>query len=124
MDKQTILVVDDAPENIDLMVALLKRDYIVKAATRGKVALKVAKLAQAPNIILLDIIMPEMDGFEVCRQLKADQDTASIPVIFISGQLGDKERAQAKEVGGIACLSKPVPRQILLDTIEHALSSQ
>ncbi len=73
-EKQTVLVVDDAPENIDILVGTLKEKYNVKAAINGEMAIKIAQ-AKPPDIILLDIVMPEMDGYEVCRQLKADYIT-------------------------------------------------
>ena len=82
-EKQTVLIVDDTPANIDVLVGILKENYTVKAAINGRMALKIAKEAP-PDLILLDIMMPEIDGFEVCRLLKDDFTTKHIPVIFVT----------------------------------------
>ena len=118
MDKQTVLVVDDAPENIDLLVGLLKDNFTVKAARNGEVALKIAQSSTPPSLVLLDIVMPGMDGFEVCRELKANEATASIPVIFLSGEIGEAERKRGAELGAIDYLTKPVDPNQLLAAIE------
>jgi putative two-component system response regulator len=81
MDKPTILVVDDTPDNLSLMSGLLKDLYKVKIANNGERALKVAMTGTPPDIILLDIMMPVMDGYETCRHLKASSETRDIPVI-------------------------------------------
>lgn len=77
----TILVVDDTPDNLTLMSGLLKDLYKVKVANGGERALRIAAGESPPDLILLDIMMPEMDGYEVCRRLKADPATQDIPVI-------------------------------------------
>lgn len=122
MEKKTILVVDDAPENIDLLVGLLKDKFIVKAARAGMVALKIASQPKPLDLLLLDIVMPEMDGFEVCSRLKASEATAGIPVIFLSGESGEKERTRAHEVGGSDYLTKPVDPVLLMAAIDRALN--
>jgi putative two-component system response regulator len=81
-DKKTILVVDDTPENIQVMTSTLGNKYKVKASTSGEKALKICEADSLPDLILLDVMMPEMDGYEVCRRLKADSRLSSIPVIF------------------------------------------
>lgn len=123
MEKKTILVVDDAAENIDLLVGLLKDTFIVKAARNGQVALKIAAQPKPLDVILLDIVMPGMDGFEVCLELKRLDVTSSIPVIFLSGESGAKERQQAKDVGGVEYLTKPVDPIELKTVIEKVLNS-
>ncbi|MFK5895131.1 MAG: response regulator, partial [Pseudomonadota bacterium] len=80
----TILIVDDSAENIDLLSNMLHDNYKVKAALYGERALKIAKATPHPDMILLDIMMPGMDGYEVCKSLKDDPLTSQIPVIFIS----------------------------------------
>ena len=83
-NKGNILIVDDTPENLQFLSAtLLDRGYKVRGVINGKMAIRAAR-AGCPDLILLDIKMPEMDGYEVCRQLKADPKTSEIPVIFIS----------------------------------------
>src|SRR4051812_42308661 len=84
--KQTVLIVDDTPDNISLLSALLKDDYKIKIATNGVKALQLAGGAPAPDLILLDVMMPEMDGYETCSRLKADPATADIPVIFLTSK--------------------------------------
>ena len=84
---KTILIVDDVPDNIRLLKSTLEKgNYLIRAATRGDKALKLAQSEPKPHLILLDIMMPEMDGFEVCRRLKRCPETEHIPVIFISAK--------------------------------------
>src|SRR6187402_584893 len=85
-DKATILVVDDTPDNLTLMSGLLKDNYQVKVANSGERALKIAQSETPPDLILLDIMMPGMDGYEVCRRLKADNKTRDIPIIFLTAK--------------------------------------
>ncbi len=108
MEKKSVLVVDDTPENIDLLVGLLKSHYVVKAARSGEIALKISRSPAPPDVILLDIQMPGMDGFDVGRALKEHGPTASIPVIFISGTLTDQDREEGRSLGVLDFLIKPV----------------
>src|SRR5687768_12255632 len=85
-EKAIILVVDDTPDNLTLMSGLLKDNYRVKVANSGERALKIAQSETPPDLILLDIMMPEMDGYEVCRRLKADNNTRDIPIIFLTAK--------------------------------------
>ncbi len=80
-DKPIILVVDDIPDNIHTLSGILNDDFKIKAATSGERALKIASSSPKPHLILLDIMMPEMDGYEVCRTLKSDPVTSDIPII-------------------------------------------
>jgi len=120
-DKQTILAVDDLAENIDLLVGLLRDRYKVKAARNGEVALKIARLPEPPDLILLDIVMPGMDGFDVCEALKASPETANIPVIFLSAEVGAEERKRGLELGAVGYLTKPVLPEELDAAIASAL---
>ena len=83
--RPTVLAVDDTPENLDVVKGILSDDYHIKVAVNGHIALKIAQ-SQSPDLILLDIMMPEIDGYEVCRQLKADPVTKDIPVIFLTAK--------------------------------------
>jgi CheY-like chemotaxis protein len=121
MSKKTILVVDDAPENLDLLVGLLNEKYIVKAAINGELALKIAQCPQPPDLILLDIVMPGMDGLEVCRVLKDNPATKDIPVVFLSGQANDADCEKGIEIGGAAYLQKPVDPDSLFSVLEIVL---
>lgn len=118
MERKTILVVDDAPENLDLLVGLLKDRYQVKAAINGALALKIASLMPPPSLILLDIVMPGENGIDVCRKLKENEATTHIPVIFLSGKADEKETEAAMEVGGAAYLKKPVDPESLFSLLD------
>jgi putative two-component system response regulator len=116
--KSVILAVDDAPENLDVVKGLLSPHYTVKAAVNGQMALKIAEKT-APDLILLDIRMPGMDGYEVCRKLKADEATAGIPVIFLTGETDVSSEVAA--VGGEGYITKPIEPDTLLDRIRDCL---
>ena len=107
-DKQdTIMVVDDAPANLRLLQEMLQaKDYLVLTFPRGAMALTAAT-KNHPDLILLDIQMPEMDGFEVCRRLKADEALKEIPVIFISALTETSDKVKAFAAGGVDYVSKP-----------------
>ena len=121
MKKKSILVVDDAPENIDLLVGLLKDKYKVRAALNGEVALTIARSPSPPDLILLDIVMPGMDGLEVCETLKGDEGTSHIPIVFLSGQASAEECDRGIEMGGEAYLQKPVEPESLFSILEITL---
>ncbi len=106
-EKKTILVVDDTPENIDVLAGILRQDYKVKAAPSGEKALKSAK-KKAPDLILLDIMMPEMDGYQVFEQLKADPATADVPIVFVTGMSDNADQAKGMALGAKGYLTKPV----------------
>ncbi len=106
--KATILIVDDAPENIDVLRGLLKEDYKIKVAINGEIALKVARSISPPDLILLDVMMPVMDGFEVCRQLKKDASTASIPIIFVTAKCDIDDETLGFELGAVDFIAKPI----------------
>ena len=120
---KTLLVVDDAPDNIQLLSGLLKEIYKIKAATSGEKALLIARKTPPPDLILLDVMMPGMDGYEVCRQLQADTLTRSIPVVFVTGHATEQEQQRGLAMGAAAYLSKPVAPQELLSTVERILDS-
>lgn len=115
-----ILVVDDTPNNLTLVSGLLRDEYQVKLAARGDKALQLCAAAP-PDLILLDLLMPEMDGFEVCRRLKADPATAHIPVIFLTA-VGDAGRTVAGlELGAVDYVAKPIEPAILKARVAAAL---
>lgn len=106
-DKSTILIVDDEPVNIRVLVELLKDAYELRVATNGERALAIARSDEPPDLILLDVVMPGIDGFEVCRRLKADSRTARIPVIFITGNTGEQEEILGFRAGAVDYVTKP-----------------
>lgn len=116
-----ILVVDDTTANLNLLTTLLEEvGYVVRAAPLPELALQSA-LTQPPGLILLDVRMPEMDGFEVCRRLKQDERTAGVPVIFISALQELSDRVQGFEAGGVDFITKPFQREEVLARVSAHL---
>jgi len=121
MTKPTLLVVDDAPDNLSLMFGLLKDHYQVKAANSGDRALQIARGDSPPDLILLDIMMPGMDGYEVCRQLKEDAKTREIPVIFLTALSGVEDEKRGFELGAVDYITKPISPPIALARVHTHL---
>ena len=120
-NRASILVVDDNADNLNLLTNLLRyAGYTVRAALTPVLALQSA-LEHPPNLVLLDIRMPEMDGFEVCQRLKQDAHTSDIPVIFISGQDDVGDRLHSFEVGGVDFIGKPIQREEVLARVHTHL---
>jgi adenylate cyclase len=107
MPDKTILIVDDTPANIAPALAILKDQYRTRVATSGAKALEHAGAADKPDLILLDVTMPEMDGYEVCARLKADPETASIPVVFLTARTEAEDEAKGFELGSVDYIHKP-----------------
>lgn len=121
-EKAIILVVDDTPDNLTLMSGLLKDNYRVKVANSGERALKIAQSETPPDLILLDIMMPEMDGYEVCRRLKADNNTRDIPIIFLTAKTEVVDETLGFELGASDYITKPISPPIVLARIETHLT--
>ena len=107
MPDKTILIVDDTPANIAAALAILKDQYRTRVATSGAKALEHAGAADKPDLILLDVTMPDMDGYEVCGRLKADPETASIPVVFLTARTETEDEAKGFELGAVDYIHKP-----------------
>lgn len=122
LKKSTILVVDDTPDNLMLMHGLLKTDYKVKVANSGEKALKIVNSDAPPDLILLDIMMPEMDGYEVCRQLKASAATRDIPVIFLTAKAEIEDERRGLELGAVDYITKPISPPIVLARVKTQLT--
>ncbi|MEG3874306.1 MULTISPECIES: response regulator [unclassified Microcoleus] len=123
-NKGNILIVDDTPENLQVLSATLSdRGYKVRGVINGKMAIRAAR-SGCPDLILLDIKMPEMDGYEVCTQLKEDPKTSEIPVIFISALDEVLDKLTAFQVGGVDYVTKPFHVAEVLARIEHQLTIQ
>lgn len=105
--KPTILIVDDMAANIAILSDLLKDDYRIKVAKSGKKALDIAKSKEKPDLILLDIEMPEMDGYEVCKELKSSSECNNIPVVFITAKNDVKDEEYGLNLGAVDYISKP-----------------
>jgi two-component system sensor histidine kinase/response regulator len=122
--KGSILVVDDTPANLKLLAELLKtRGYSVRPVPNGRLALSGAQ-AIPPDLILLDVRMPEMDGYEVCRQLKSNEATSAIPVIFISAMSDTTDKLKGFSVGGVDFITKPFHEREVLARVETHLALQ
>jgi CheY-like chemotaxis protein len=119
--RQTILIVDDTPENIDLLAGLLGETYQIKAAVNGEKALQVARGEPAPDIILLDITMPDVDGYEVCKELKSDSRTQNIPVIFVSARTDAEDEQRGLSLGAVDYITKPFNPDIVKTRIRTQL---
>lgn len=118
--RPVVLAVDDTPENLDVVKGLLTSKFIIKAAVNGMMALKIVE-KQPPDLILLDIRMPGMDGFEVCRKLKENDASAAIPVIFLTGESDAETEADALAAGAAGFITKPIDPATLLTTIADCL---
>ena len=120
-EKHRVLVVDDTPENIHILMGILKEHYTVAAAISGKRALKLAAMDPSPDLILLDIMMPEMDGYEVIARLKADQKTANIPVLFVTALTSDENEARGLQLGALDYITKPFNPAIVRARVQNHL---
>ncbi len=116
-----VLIVDDEVENIQLLMETLKHEHIITAARDGARALSLASSRNPPDIILLDIMMPDMDGYEVCRQLKSGEDTRDIPVIFISALDTTQDEEKGLNLGAVDYISKPFKPAIVRARVRNHL---
>ncbi len=117
-----ILVVDDEPLNINILVELLKGEYKMMAAKNGQQALKAARSSNKPDLILLDIMMPEMDGYEVCSTLKEDSATKDIPIMFVSAMNEDSNETKGLALGAVDYITKPISPTILQARVKTHLA--
>ena len=106
LSESRILIVDDVKANVDILVEALRGEYKLAVALDGASALRQIE-KNPPDLVLLDIVMPDLDGYEVCRRLRADEGTRELPVIFLSSLEDVKNKAQGFEVGGNDYLTKP-----------------
>ena len=112
--KPTVLVIDDAPDNLALMSGLLKDSYQVKVAQHGEMGLKVALTSPPPDLILLAIMMPDLDGYEVCRRLKSNPASRAIPVIFLNAQTDLQDEQKGLLLGAVDYITKPISPSLML----------
>jgi len=119
-----ILIVDDCRENLRIIMSILEDEYIVVAATNGKKALTLAVQEPVPDLVLLDIIMPGLDGYEVCRRLKNDSRTESTPVIFTTALKEDGEELKGLELGAVDYITKPYVPDLVKARVKNHLELQ
>ncbi len=120
-EKPTVLVIDDTPENLSLMQALLRDRYKVKGANNGLTGLRIAQSDTPPDLIMLDIMMPGIDGYEVCRRLKADVLTRDIPVIFLTAKSEIEDETQGFALGAVDYITKPISPSVALARVRTHL---
>ncbi|MGZ8186149.1 MAG: response regulator [Methylobacter sp.] len=118
---KTILIVDDSPENLTVLSELLQPIYVVRAATSGQKALRIADTAPRPDLILLDVMMPEMDGYQVFERLRADLATRDIPVIFVTAMDNTEAELHGLDVGAVDYITKPIVPPIVLARVNTQL---
>lgn len=123
-DRATILAVDDIADNLDVLVAALGDRYTIKVASSGERALKIMAAGKYPDLILLDVMMPQMDGYEVCRRIKADPGTRDIPVIFLTAMHEAVDVTRGFSAGAVDFVTKPADQAILQARIETQLRLQ
>ncbi|WP_320008652.1 two-component system response regulator [Maridesulfovibrio sp.] len=121
-EKQTVLIVDDVPQNLDLLYEVLKDRYRVKAAMNGTKAVEILFSSEPPDIVLLDVMMPEMDGYEVCRRIKADLRSMKIPVIFVTAMGEEQDETYGFELGAVDYITKPINPAIVLARVKTQLA--
>jgi CheY-like chemotaxis protein len=119
-----ILVVDDSPMELKLMVAPLRaHNYEVITATDGKEAMEKA-LAEKPDLIVLDVVMPRMDGFQACRKMKASSELQHIPIIFLTSKTQKADEFWGKKQGADVYLTKPIEDSVLLDAVAQTIAKR
>jgi len=118
----TVLIVDDTPENLTVINGLLKDRYKTRVANNGERALKLAAQQPLPDLVLLDIMMPGMDGYEVCRRLKADAATKHIPVIFLTAKVEVEDEQKGFDTGCVDYITKPISPPIVLARVQTQLT--
>lgn len=119
--RQTVLIVDDTPANIAVLKAALENDYEIKVATSGAKAINIAKTMPV-DIILLDVMMPEMNGFDACRHLKSDPMTSRIPVIFITAKTDVEDESEGFACGGVDYITKPISAPLVRARVKTHLA--
>lgn len=122
LHRPTILVVDDTPDNLALMSALLKTSYAVKIANSGQKALRIAHAEVPPDLILLDIMMPDMDGYQVLGRLRDNTRTRDIPVIFLTAKSEVEDEERGLELGAVDYITKPISPPIVLARVKTHLA--
>lgn len=122
LDQQTILVVDDVPGVIEVMTRILEPYYNVRVATSADRALKIVYSDQPPDLVLLDILMPNINGFELCKRIKSNPDRCAIPVIFVTAMSTPEDEQKGLEMGAVDYITKPISAPIVLARVRTHLA--
>ncbi len=123
-DRKLVLIVDDTPTNVAVVSGVLKDSFRTKVATNGEKALAIATAAEKPDLILLDVMMPGMDGYEVCRRLKDNAATRDIPIIFLTAKTEEVDEEKGFDVGAVDYIHKPFSGPIVLARVRTQLALQ
>ena len=121
-EKKVVHVVGDAPANIRVVNEILRNSYRVRVATNGAKALELANESPGPDVILLDVVMPGMNGYEVCESLKANPATRDIPVIFLTGQTETEDETRGFEAGAVDYIHKPFSPAVVAARVQTHLA--
>jgi putative two-component system response regulator len=121
--KYTILIVDDEPTNIAILNAMLNNEYTIKVALTGEDALKIAQSPPQPDLVLLDVVMEDLDGFEVCKKLKSIPSTRHIPIIFVTALNDVSRHRKGIELGAIDFFEKPFSAPLIKKRLSNHLAS-
>lgn len=121
LENSSILVVDDTIDTLKIIGELLKKEFSIKVATNGEMALKIAQSHTPPDLILLDIMLPDINGYEVCKELKKHPETATIPVIFLTAKNEVEDEARGLGVGAVDYITKPIYPAILMARVKTHL---
>lgn len=122
MPKQTVLIVDDEPGNIKILVELLRTEYNIRIANHGGKALRIALAEEPPDLVLLDVTMPGLDGYEVCRRINANSRD-KIPVIFITGKISEADKEKGFKAGAVDYVTKPFCAEKLKTCVQAHIRS-
>ncbi|MBF0499760.1 MAG: response regulator [Candidatus Riflebacteria bacterium] len=120
-DRKIILIVDDVQDNIEILGRILSPEYKIRVALNGTEALQVAESSLPPDLILLDVMMPDISGFDVCRKLKAQPNTRRIPVIFVTAKSEEYDEVQGFDAGGVDYITKPISPMVVLARVKTHL---
>lgn len=121
-DRETVLIVDDQPSNIQALGNLISGDYHILTATTGAKAIEIANSKPRPDLILLDVVMAGMDGYEVCHRLKTDENTNSIPVIFVTARDSTEDEEKGFRLGAVDYISKPFRPSIVRARVKNHMN--
>lgn len=121
VEQSSILVVDDSVGTLKIIGELLKKEFSIKVSTTGEMALKIAQSNTPPDLILLDVMLPDINGYEVCKELKKNPETAMIPVIFLTAKNEIEDEARGLGVGAVDYIVKPVYPAILMARVKTHL---
>ncbi len=121
LNDMVLLIVDDSPVNLALMSGVFRDKHKIKVANNGEKGLRLAASTPPPDLVLLDVMMPDIDGYEVCRRLKSDPATRDIPIIFLTGLVDPEEEKRGLELGAVDFVTKPVNPPVIIARVRNQL---